>query len=152
MGPPLLCRNNGTSDCYTIQPLPGIFPYDIIVETQKSMAAVMRALKRESGKSTADFEEELEISKSTLQDYLSGKGNPCVEPIEHLAQKLHVDVSFLISGAFSEDQLEVLLKLLDTPCLLSELPHPKRRHFARLLQEMAALWDEGQKPLTQRHP
>lgn len=122
------------------------------MEIQKNMAAVMRALKRESGKSTVDFAEELEISKSTLQDYLSGRGNPCVETIEHLAKKLHVDVSFLISGAFSEDQLEVLLKLLDTLCLLSELPRPKRRQFARLLQEMVALWDEGQEPLVQRHP
>ena len=113
------------------------------MEIQRNMAAVMRALKEESGKSLAEFSEELEISRSALQEYLSGSGNPNVATIEHLALKLGVDTSLLVSGAFSGGQLEVLLKLLDMLKLLSGLAPRQRRRFAELLLEMVLLWEEG---------
>lgn len=113
------------------------------MEIQRNMAAVMRALKEESGKSLTEFSEELEISRSTLQEYLSGSGNPNAATIDHLARKLGVDVSFLVSGAFSDGQLGVLLKLLDTLKLLSGLTPEQRRRFAGLMLEMVSLWDGG---------
>lgn len=112
------------------------------MEIQKNMSVVMQAIKRERNKSLVDFAEELEVASSSLQEYLTGRGNPRMTTIEHLAQKLNVDVTFLISGAFSDSEIEVLLKLLDTLGLLSGLPVPKRRKFAQLLLEMVSLWDE----------
>lgn len=103
------------------------------------MAAVMRAFKEESGKSLSELSAELEISRSALQDYLSGTGNPNVATISHLAQKLGVDEAFLVSGSFPDGQFEILMKLLDSFKLLFELPKERRMRFAELLLEMVKL-------------
>ena len=113
------------------------------MEIQRNMANVIRMLKEASGKSLTEFSEELEVSRSTLQEYLSGKGNPSVVMIEHLANKLGVDASFLLSGVFSKDQIGLLLRLLDMMRLLSGLSCEQRTRFARLLLEMVLLWDEA---------
>ena len=111
------------------------------MEIRKNLSAIIRIRMKESGKSLTEFSEELEISRSTLQDYLAGKGNPNVATIEHLAKKLNVDASLLVSGAISEDQFEILLPMLNTLELLSRLSPDKRRQFAKLLLDMIALWD-----------
>ena len=112
------------------------------MEIQRNMAQVIRTLKEASGKSLAEFSEELEVSRSALQEYLSGNGNPGIVTIEHLANKLGVDTSFLLSGAFSQDQIGILLRLLDMLKLLSGLSCEQRTHFAQLLLEMVLIWDE----------
>ena len=107
------------------------------------MANVIRALKETSGKTLNEFSAELEISRSALQEYLSGEGNPSAATIEHLAQKLGVDPSFLISGTFSSDQIGILLRLLEMLKLLSTLSPEQRARFVQLLLEMISLWNEG---------
>lgn len=113
------------------------------MEIQRNMANVIRALKEISGKSLSKFSAELEVSRSALQEYLSGEGNPSADTIEHLAKKLGVDISFLISGAFSADQIEVLLRLLEMLKLLSAISPEQRTRFVQLLLEMVLLWNEG---------
>lgn len=112
------------------------------MEIQRNMANVIRALKEASGKSLSEFSEELEVSRSTLQEYLAGKGNPSIATIEHLSEKLGVDASFLISGIFSEDQIGILLKLLDMLKLLYGLSAEQRVRFVQLLLEMVSLCNE----------
>ena len=112
---------------------------------QQNMANVIRAVKEVNAKSLSEMSAELEISRSTLQDYLSGKGNPSAETIEHLAEKLGVDVSVLVSGVFSECQLRIVLRLLDTFGLLFKLSPECRVRFAQLLLEMVQLWNGGDK-------
>lgn len=112
------------------------------MEIQRNMAKVIRALKEASGKSLSEFSEELEVSRSTLQEYLAGKGNPSIATIEHLSAKLDVDASFLISGIFSEDQIGILLKLLDMLKLLSDLSTEQQVRFVQLLLEMVSIWNE----------
>lgn len=112
------------------------------MEIRENISTVMRALMKESGKSLTEFSDELEISRSALQEYLSCKGNPNVATIEHMAKKLGVDTSFLVSGAFSGEQIDVLLTLLNSLKLLSKLDSNKRRQFAQLLLDMIALWNE----------
>lgn len=113
------------------------------MEIQRNMANVIRTLKEASGKSLSEFSEELEVSRSALQEYLSGEGNPSADTIEHLAGKLGVDTLFLISGVFSGDQIGILLKLLEMLKLLSGLSPDQRIRFVQLLQEMVSLWNEG---------
>lgn len=52
---------------------------------QQNMADLICAIKKQRGKSVMGLSEELEISASTLQDYLKGKGNPTVKMVERLA-------------------------------------------------------------------
>ena len=41
-----------------------------------------------------EFSEELEISHSALQEYLSGAGSPNLTTVEHIAQKLNAAHAF----------------------------------------------------------
>lgn len=97
-------------------------------------------IKSERQKSMTEFSEELEISRSALQKYLSGAGNPNLTTIEHIAQKLNISPYFLLLGYFSEEQLNAFLKVTDILSLLSDLPHEKCKRFAELLFEMISLW------------
>lgn len=108
---------------------------------QRNMANVIRAIKEVNAKSMSELSSELEISRSTLQNYLAGKGNPSASTMEQLAEKLGIDVSFLVSGVFSDNQLRIVLRLLDTMGLLFRLSPEKRVQFANLLLEMIRLWD-----------
>ena len=114
------------------------------MEIQRNMSQVIRAYKRASGKSLNEFAKELDISRSSLQEYLEGSGNPSAATINHLAKKLDVDVTFLVSGVYSEDITAILLKLLDLMDLLSGLSHEQRMQFASLLNQMLLLWKEGE--------
>ena len=106
----------------------------------KNLAAILNMIKSERQKSITEFSEELEISRSALQEYLSGAGNPNLTTIEHIAQKLNVSPYFLLFGGFSEDQLNALWKMMDILSILSDLPTEKRKRFAELLLEMISLW------------
>ena len=107
----------------------------------KNLAAVLNIIKSKHQKSMTEFSEDLEISRSALQEYLSGAGNPNLTTVEHIAQKLNVSPYFLLLGDFNEEQLSVFLKMIDILSLLSDLPVEKRKRFAELLFEMITLWD-----------
>ena len=113
------------------------------MELQERMAAVMRTLIKQY-RSMQEAADGLEISRSALQDYLSGRGNPTLSTLAHLARRLEVDPALLVSGTFTDRQLEVLLSLLDSLDLLSGLVPAERRRFAGLLLEMVGLWKEGE--------
>ena len=114
------------------------------MEIQKNMAAVMLAMKEKQGKSLTELSEELEISRSALQEYLAGNGNPTLSTVEHLAEKLGIPPVALVSGTVPADRLSVLVTLLDGLNLLSGLSVTQRRRFAELLDEMLALWEGGE--------
>lgn len=111
------------------------------MDLNKNLAAILNTVKSERRKSMTEFSEELEISRSALQKYLSGAGNPNLTTIEHIAQKLSISPYFLLLGDFSEEQLNAFLKMTDILSLLSDLPPEKRKRFAELLFEMISLWD-----------
>ena len=94
---------------------------------QENMSKSIRSLKEVQHKSLVELSEELEISRSTLQKYLDGHGNPSLKMVEHLAEKLHVDPIFL---------------LMDTIKELAKLPQSKRVLFAKRFLEIIHLWDD----------
>lgn len=108
---------------------------------QKKLADALRIFQADRGKSITEFSAELEISRSALEDYLSGSGNPSMSTVEHIADKLGVSPSLLLFGSFSEDQLHILLRLTDILSFLSDLPPDRRLRFAELLLEMVSLWN-----------
>ena len=103
----------------------------------------MRVLKEDRNKSLDEFSAELEISRSALQEYLSGNGNPRVATINHIADKLGIDARFLVSGMFTDKQIKVFLQMLDVLKLTSGLSPVKRQRCAELLLELILLWGDG---------
>ena len=106
----------------------------------KNFSTILNIIKSERQKSMTEFSEELEISRSALQEYLSGAGNPNLTTIEHISKKLNVSPYFLLMGDFKDEQLSAFLKMIDILELLSNLPIEKRKRFAELLFEMITLW------------
>ena len=111
------------------------------MDLNKNLATVLSIMKSERQKSMTEFSEELEISRSALQEYLAGSGNPNLTTIEHIAQKLNVSPYFLLLGDFNDEQLGAFMKMIDILSLVSDLPSEKRKRFAELLFEIISLWD-----------
>lgn len=111
------------------------------MEIQQNMANVIRAMKETRGVSLAEFSAELEISRSALQEYLSGTGNLNLSTVEHLAEKLGVDPLVLLTGVFSYDELSALLIIVDQLHFLSTLDGSSRIQFAQKFLELVRLWN-----------
>ena len=109
---------------------------------QENMASAIRAIMEQRHKSQAEFAEELEISRTALHDYLNAKGNPSIATIVHIASKLEISPTALMSDLMDLDHKEIVLLLLDTIRSVSELTVEKRIRFAELFLEMVGLWDE----------
>lgn len=109
---------------------------------RENMSEVMRMLKRYNKKSVEEISTDLDISSSTLQEYLSGKGNPTVSMIEHIAEKLGVDPIALVSGKIEAEQSQIVFLLLDTIQAVADLPQPRRLKFAELFLELVNLWED----------
>ena len=109
---------------------------------QQNMADMMHIIKEKKGISLAEFSKELEISCSTLQEYLNAQGNPTIQMVEHIAHKLELDPIALMAGLFEPNQTKILLSLLDSIQGLSHLPQQKKHKFAELLQQIIQLWDD----------
>lgn len=113
------------------------------MQIQQNMAAVIRVVKDARGESLAEFSAELEISRSSLQDYLSGHGNPNISTVEHLADKLGVDPIFLLTGILPGDEMDSLLRMINQLGYLSRLGTDNRILFVEKLLELVHIWNEG---------
>ena len=113
------------------------------MEICKNMAAILLAYKKHTGKSYVECASTLELSPTTLRLYATGQGNPSAATIEHLAEKLGVDTSVLISGACSSSQLLVARKLLGLIESLGNVPQENRTEFAELFVRMIHLMSCG---------
>lgn len=106
---------------------------------QKNMSEFMRMLKAQKNLSIEELSRELDISKSTLQTYLSGEGNPRLEMVEHIAKCLDVDPIFLLCGQW-EATLRESVCFAKMLCRVRAMPTEDRREFQELLSQLIALW------------
>lgn len=109
---------------------------------QENLAAAIRLMMDVQHKSLTEFSEEMEISRSMLQEYLKARGNPSIATIEHLAEKLGVDPSVLLTGMLGLEQQEHALPILCIIQKVAELDEVRRVRFAELFLEMVRLWNE----------
>lgn len=107
---------------------------------QRNMAAVMRAYKEQQGLSLAEFSAALEISRSALQEYLAGTGNPNLSTIEHMAEKMGISPLLLVAGDYSSEPLQAMRIFLEFDARLSRLDNDKRAVAVQLLLQYLALW------------
>ncbi len=112
---------------------------------QEHLAAIIRLMMERQNKSLTEFSEELEISRSMLQDYLNADGNPRIATIEHLGQKLNVDPSVLLTGKVDGNRPEIILRLLEAIQEIAVLNDAKKLRLAELFMEMVKLWNEEEK-------
>lgn len=113
------------------------------MEMQANMAEIIRRIMEKKQMSIQEFSDELEISRTMLQTYMKGKGNPSLKTISHLAEKLELDPAIFLTGMNGLEHPEVALLLLDTVEKVSELDETKKRRFAELFYEMVSLWNEA---------
>ena len=108
---------------------------------QKNLSNVMNAIRTSRHQSISEFSEELGISRSSMQELLKGNGNPRMDTIELIADRLHVNPLALLSGSYSEEHLEYIMLLLQTIDIVSKLPDEKKLKFASLFQELILLME-----------
>jgi len=111
------------------------------MEIQKNMSNIMNAIKESRRQSLTEFSEELEISRSSLQQLLDGTGNPSLHTIEHISQKLGIAPAALLLDPLEQSQQQITLLLLQTIDAVSKLDPEKRKLFAELFQQMIRLWE-----------
>ena len=107
---------------------------------QKNIAATLRLYMSENNKTLAEFADELQIARSSLQEYLKGEGNPSVCTIEQIAEKMEMDPAILLTGILDLDKREIAYTLLTTLQKVGSLPKDKQLRFVELFMEMLQLW------------
>ena len=113
------------------------------MKMSKNMASVIRAYKKLNRQSIAECAAALDVSPTSLKDYIVGRGNPNAATIERMADKMGIDIAFFVSGAFSENQLLILKRLLDVLIPLETLSPEKRNEFVEQFLKLIRLLDGG---------
>lgn len=103
---------------------------------RNNLAAALRFVMIIKHLTLAEFAEKLEISRSALQEYLKMRGNPSIATVEHLAQKMGIGPSVLLTDK-SMDEFFALL--LDTFPEVSETDEARRLRLIELAAEMEQL-------------
>ena len=112
------------------------------MEMQENMAELIRLAMEKKHMSLQEFSKELEISRTMLQAYLRGKGNPSLKTIIHLAEKLDLDPAVFLTGMGDLEHPRIVLLLLDTVQGIAELSDARKQRFAELFLDMVKLWSE----------
>lgn len=107
---------------------------------QENLAAVLRAFMKAEGYTLSEFADKLEISRSTLQEYLKAQGNPCIAMVEQLAQKMGIDPAVLLT---SRGQSEISGMLLERIPQVSAMDVDEKRHLIELVSEMVLILSDS---------
>ena len=102
---------------------------------------MMNAIRASRNQSISEFSEELGVSRSSMQELLKGNGNPRMDTVELIAERLQIDPLVLLSCSYSEGQLKNIMLLLETIDIISNLPDGKKVKFASLFQELILLME-----------
>ena len=112
------------------------------MEIQRNMSIILNMFRSFRKQSIAEFAEDLQISRSHLQELLARKASPRIDTIDHIAEKLGVEPYVLLSASFVDAQIEVIEHLLGMIKALNDIPDDKRKEFAKLMCQIVELWGE----------
>lgn len=82
------------------------------MESWTTMANILSEVKLKRSLSLTDFAKELGISRSSLQEYIHGRGDPRLSTVESLAQRLEINPAALISGEEPANSLPSAAEIL----------------------------------------
>lgn len=111
----------------------------ITISIQENLAASIRFMMEVRRQSLTEISEKAEISRSMMQEYVKARGNPSLATIEHLAEKLDVDPTALLTGMLGMEQTECTLPLLGVIQQVAELEQEQRIRFTELFLEMVQI-------------
>ena len=112
----------------------------ITISIQENLAASIRFMMEVRRQSLTEISEKAEISRSLLREgFGKARGNPSLATIEHLAEKLDVDPTALLTGMLGMEQTECALPLLGVIQQVAELDQEQRIRFAELFLEMVQI-------------
>jgi len=73
------------------------------MEIRHNISRNLRVQRAALGQNLEEFAETLEISRSMLQKYLEGTGNPRIDTLEQISAKLDISFAELISSPAPEE-------------------------------------------------
>lgn len=106
------------------------------MEMQDMLADRLKQKRALSHASLEEYSKELGISKSALQKYEAGTGNPTLATVQTIADHLHESPAQLL-GMYSEEEMEaagLMFRTLEWSMGLSE---GSRRELAVLFRELS---------------
>lgn len=106
---------------------------------QENLRNSLLIYKELNNMSLSELANQLEISRSALLDYLSGKASPRMDTLEHIAHKLGIAPAVLVSGKFKPSQTDAILALFNFLQYISSLTHEKQLRLAELFREAVEL-------------
>jgi len=106
------------------------------VELRQVFAKNLQRKRALLGQNQEAFAEALEISRSELQKYLNGTGNPTMDKIEQIAKKVAMDPKDLLFTPIHSNQLQAEELLLQIAEAMQAFDSEQRRIFAEGLLEI----------------
>lgn len=112
-------------------------------KSQENLSAKLKALRALRGKSLEEFSEELQVSKTTLQEIESGKGNPTLVTLQLIAKNLGIPASALLGDTPDTSELLTSQLILSALSFVQSLPEERRTLVFRLFDQLVVLLQPG---------
>ena len=100
---------------------------------QENLRNSLFIYKEVNNLSVSELADQLDISRSALQNCLSCKSSPRMNTLAHIADRLGIDPAVLISGEFKPDQADAILALFNSLQYISSLPREKWLRLVELM-------------------
>ena len=113
------------------------------VDYRENLAAVLRLIKEESSLSVTEFARKLDISRSQLVEFLKERGNPRMDTVLHISEKLGIDPAEFFAPPFRPKQHPVLELMLQAHILLRDVAPQNRPAFVDHFTQMLLLMEEA---------
>ena len=114
------------------------------MEMRRIFAENLQAKRERLGQNIEAFAEELEISRSELQKYLHGTGNPTMDKIERIAKKIDVEPMDLLFTPMNADRPQAKELLRKITEVMQSLDPEQRHILAEGLLELVRCLDSEQ--------
>ena len=110
------------------------------MDISQSFSSLFRMYKALTGKTLLEIADDFELSRSTIQKYMSGS-NPNARSICHVAKKFGVDEQSPLAGGPSKHQIDMMSQLLTLFTPLSAMSSEARWEFSFHFLECIRLLD-----------
>ncbi len=112
------------------------------MQLRRNLSEALNTIRQEQNLTLSDLAEKLDVARSCLQQMLHGHGNPSLNTVERMAERLEVDPVALLSTAPQSNQAELFLHM--TMMRTLQLPAERRQALETLVLEFIQLWEKSE--------